>query len=124
VAKGDNGGEELLAGAMIDYYVPKAGASTVNLATSTKEFLDSLAQGDSNLKAEKSEQVKVGGKEALRTRLTTKTSLQQEPDQVVYLYTVPRQAGLWYLVLATQPSKLADFDPLVKQMVGTVQFPD
>ncbi len=124
VAKDQNGGAELLTGAMIDYYVPKAGASTVNLTASTKEFLDSLAQGDSNLKAEKSEQVKVGGKEALRTRLTTKTSLQQEPGQVVYLYTVPRQAGLWYLVLATQPSKLTDFDPLVKQVVGTVQFPD
>ncbi|MGA2569420.1 MAG: M48 family metallopeptidase [Terracidiphilus sp.] len=124
VAKGDNGGAELLTGAMIDYYVPKAGAASVNLASSTKEFVETLAQGDTNLKAEKPEPVKVAGKEALRTRLTTKTSLQQEPDQVVYLYTVPRQAGLWYIALATQPSKLSDFEPVVKQMVESVQFPN
>lgn len=124
VAKGQNGGVELLSGAMIDYYVPQAGASAINLDTSTREFLDALRKGDSNLKADSPQRVQVGGKAALRTRLTTKTSLQQEPDQVVYLYTVPRQAGLWYLVLATQPSKLSDFDPLAKQMVDTIQFPD
>jgi Zn-dependent protease with chaperone function len=124
VAKGQNGGAELLTGAMIDYYVPKAGLANVNLAGSTKEFLDSLAQGDANLKAEKSQPVQVGGKQALRTKLTTKTSLQQESDQVVYLYTVPRQAGLWYLVLATQPSTLSQFDSVVQQMVGSMQFPD
>jgi len=124
VTKGENGGSELITGAMIDYYVPKAGATNVNLAASTKEFLASLAQGDTNLKAEKSQQVTVGGKQALKTKLTTKTSLQQEPDQVVYLYTVPRQAGLWYLVLATQPSTLSQFDSVVQQMVGSVQFPD
>lgn len=109
---------------MIDYYVPKAGAASVNLSTSTKEFLDSLAQGDKNLKADRPQAVKLAGKDAMRTRLTTKTSLQQEPDQVVYLYTVPRQAGLWYLVLATQPSQLNTFDPIAKQMADSVQFPD
>jgi Zn-dependent protease with chaperone function len=124
VVKHDNGGAELLTGAMIDYYVPKAGAASVNLATSTREFLESLQQGDSNLKAGKPEQLTLAGKAALRTKIATKTSLQQEPDQVVYLYTVPRQAGLWYIALATQPSKLGDFNPLAEQMVGSLQFPD
>jgi hypothetical protein len=58
------------------------------------------------------------------TKLETKTSLQQEPGQVIYLYTVAREAGLWYLVLAAQPSKLSEFDPLFKQMTATVQFPN
>jgi hypothetical protein len=124
LAQGENSGAELLSGAMIDYYVPQAGAAATSLDATTKEFVDSLAKSDTNLRAEKSQRVQIGGKQALRTRLTTKTSLQQEPDQVVYLYTVPRQAGLWYLVLATQPSKLGDFDPIAKQIADTVQFPD
>ncbi|HEY1342129.1 MAG TPA: hypothetical protein VGF59_31690, partial [Bryobacteraceae bacterium] len=65
----------------------------------------------------------VGGQPALVTRITAKTSSQQEPDQVVYLYTVERETGLWYLVLAAPLSVLTDFDPIFKQIVGTVQFP-
>ena len=124
VAKDQNGGVELLSGAMIDYYVPQAGASSTNLDTSTREFLDGLQKGDANLKSAKPERVDIAGKPALRTRITTKTSLQQEPDQVVYLYTVPRPSGLWYIVLATQPSKLNAFDPVAAQMVQTIQFAD
>ena len=48
------------------------------------------------------------------TKLTTKTSAQQ--DQVIYLYTVAREAGLWYLVLAAAPSQLGEFDPVFRQM--------
>jgi hypothetical protein len=58
------------------------------------------------------------------TKLETRTSLQQEPGQVIYLYTVSREAGLWYLVLAAQPSKLSEVDPIFKQMTATVQFPN
>jgi hypothetical protein len=124
VAKGQDGSVELLSGAMIDYFVPQAGAAATNLDTSTREFVESLRKGDTNLKADPSQRVQVGGKSALRTKITTKMSLQQEPDQVVYLYTVPRPAGLWYLVLAAQPSNLGAFDPAAKQMVDSVQFPD
>jgi Zn-dependent protease with chaperone function len=121
---GQNGGTELLFGAMIDYYVPQAGAAAVNLDASTKEFVDSLQKGDSNLRADKPERAEVGGNPARVTKLNTKTSLQREPDQVVYLYTVAREAGLWYVVLAAQPSRLNELDPVFKQMIGTVQFPN
>jgi hypothetical protein len=124
VAKSQNGGVELLSGAMIDYYVPQAGASTVRLDASTRDFIASLQKDDTNLKAEKPQQIEVGGKAALRTKLTTKTSLQQDPNQVVYLYTVAREAGLWYLVLATQPSKLGELDPVFKQIAASVQYPN
>ena len=122
--QGQNGGAELLFGAMVDYYVPQAGAGAVNLDSSTKEFVDSLQKGDSNLRPDRPDRVQVGGKPGLMTRLNTKTSLQQERDQIVYLYTVAREAGLWYVVLATQPSRSNEFDPIFKQMVGTVQFPN
>ena len=124
VVKGQNGGVELLNGAMIDYYVPQAGAESTNLEASTKEFLDSLAKGDPNLKAEKPQRVQIGNKTALRTKLTTKTSAQQDPDQVVYLYTVPRDAGLWYAAAAAQNSKVNELDPVFKQMIDTLQFAD
>jgi beta-barrel assembly-enhancing protease len=124
VTQSQNSGTELLSGAMIDYYVPQAGASAVRLEASTREFIDSMQKGDTSLKAEKPQPAEVGGKPALRTKLSTKTSLQQEPEQVVYLYTVTREAGLWYLVLATQPSKLVELDPVFNQIVATVQFPD
>jgi len=111
-----------LLGAMIDYYVPQAGAASVNLETSTGEFVDSLKKGDSNLRAEGSERLQVGGKPAVMTKLKTKTSLQQEPEQIVYLYTVGRDAGLWYLVMVAQPSKLGEFDPVFRLMTTTVLF--
>jgi Zn-dependent protease with chaperone function len=124
VAKGQNGGVELINGAMIDYYVPQAGAASTNLEASTKEFLDGLQKGDQNLKADKPQRVQLGNKTALKTRLTTKTSVQQDPDQVVYLYTVARESGLGYTVLAGQASKMTELEPTFKQMIESVQFPD
>lgn len=121
-AQSQNSGVELLAGGMLDYYVPQAGPASVKLDASTKEFIDSLAKGDKNLRAGPSERTQVGGESALLTRLTTKTSSQQEPDQIIYLYTVAREAGLWYLVLATPPSRQVDLDPIFKQMIATVVF--
>jgi hypothetical protein len=122
VAESQNGGVELLLGAMIDYYQPQGGK--VSLDGSTGEFIQSLQKGDANLRAEKSSRTEVGGKPALTTKLTTRTSNQREPDQTVYLYTVERDAGLWYLVMAAPPSRLGEVDPIFRQMLQTVQFPD
>jgi hypothetical protein len=58
------------------------------------------------------------------TKLTTRTSLQQDPNQTVYLYTVARDSGLWYIVLASPPSRLGEFEPVFQQMIATVQFPN
>ena len=93
----------------------------------TKDELDAtilgLVQfGDASLKADKSISTTLGNKSALLTRLTTKTSAQQ--DQVVFLYTVAREAGLWYVVLAAAPSQMDEFNPIFRQMTQTVAFPD
>jgi hypothetical protein len=122
-AQGQGGEIELILGAMVDYYVPQGGAAAVNLESSTKAFLEALRNGDQNLRWGTSDRVTVGGQPALMTRLTTRTSLQQEPEQVVYLHTVAREAGLWYLVLAAPPSRLGELDPVFRQIVATVQFP-
>jgi hypothetical protein len=123
VVQSKSGGVELLAGGMLDYYVPQSGAGSAKLDAATKEFLDSLRKSDANLRTGQSDRATVGGQPALVTRITAKTSSQQEPDQVVYLYTVERETGLWYLVLAAPLSVLTDFDPIFKQIVRTVQFP-
>lgn len=120
-AQGKDGGVELIAGAMLDYYVAPNG--DVKLDTATKEFLDELRKGDTNLRAGQSEHASVGGQPALMTKLTTKTSSQQAADQVVYLYTVVQEGGLWYVALAAPSTQAAAFEPLAKQIVGTVQFP-
>jgi len=119
-----SGGVELLFGAMVDYYAPQAGAAATNLDASTNEFVDSLKKGDPNIHADRPERLEVGREPALRTKLNTKTSVQQEPDQVVYLYTIAQPAGLWYVVLASPPSRLGEFDPVFKQMISTVEFPN
>jgi hypothetical protein len=118
---GKDGGVELIAGAMLDYYVPQNGAA--KLDTGTKEFLDGLQKGDTNLRHGQSEHATLGGQPALMTKMTTKTSSQQAPDQVVYLYTVAQEAGLWYVALAAPSAQAGEFEPLAKQIVGTVQFP-
>jgi hypothetical protein len=122
-AQDKNGGVELLAGAMLDYYVPQSGAGSVKLDAITKEFLDALKKGDSNLHAGQPEHATVGGQPALITRITTKTSSKQDPDQTIYLYTVAQEAGLWYVVLAAPTSRTGESDPIFKQMIATVQFP-
>lgn len=119
--QGKDGGVELIAGAMLDYYVPQNG--TAKLDTGTKEFLDGLRKGDTNLRHGQSEPATVGGQPALMTKMATKTSSQQAPDQVVYLYTVAQEGGLWYVALAAPSAQAGEFEPLAKQIVGTVQFP-
>jgi hypothetical protein len=119
-----NGGTELLMGGMLDYYVPQAGAAATRLDSATSEFVDTLRKGDKNLRSGPSDRTSIGGQPALVTRLTTKTSAQGDPDQVIYLHTVAREAGLWYLVLAAPPSRLPELDPVFKRMVATVQFPN
>jgi Zn-dependent protease with chaperone function len=121
-AQSQGGDLELLLGAMVDYYVPTAGAGAVNLDASTKEFLNALRNGDNHLRHGNSDRTTVGGQAALLTRLTTRTSLQGEPEQVIQLYTVAREAGLWYLVTAAQPSRVSQFESVFQQMAGTVQF--
>jgi Zn-dependent protease with chaperone function len=124
VAQNQSGGIELLAGARVDYYIPQSGASSVNLDASTKEFLGGLQKSDTNLRAAQSEHAVVGGQPALMTRLTTISSYQQDPNQVVYLYTVARSSGLWFVALASPRSLLGQLDPVFKQIVATVQFPN
>jgi len=123
-AQGKNGEVELLAGAMLDYYVPQAGGSSVKLDKGTRDFLDALRKGDKNLHADPPQHAEVGGQPALLTRMTTKTSSQQAPDQTISLYTVARDAGLWYVVLAAPSSLTAEADPLFKQMIASVEFPN
>jgi Zn-dependent protease with chaperone function len=120
-----SGDVELVAGAMIDYYIPKAGTgAAVDLEPATREFLDGLRQGDQNLRYFTPERVQIGGQPAMVTRLTTRTSSQSDPEQTARLYTVVRETGIWYIVAATPPSRQADFDPILQQIVRSVQFPD
>jgi beta-barrel assembly-enhancing protease len=123
-AKDKSGNVELLAGAMIDYYVPQAGAAATNLDASTTEFVGSLQKGDANLHADKPQRASVAGKPALITRLTTKTSQAQSVEQTAFLYTIARESGLWYAVLAAPSARIGEFEPILRQMAGTLQFPN
>jgi hypothetical protein len=117
-----NGGIELLFGGMIDYYLPQN--RSANLEAATTEFLQVLQKGDSDLRAERGSAVTLGGKRAVLTRLRTRTSDSQNPEQVVLLYTVSTEAGLWNLALAAPASAASQAEPVFQQMVTTVQFPD
>jgi Zn-dependent protease with chaperone function len=121
-AKTQQGGIELIAGAMIDYFAP-AGASD-QLEAATKALIQSLQQGDPDLKIGNTEPVNIGGKAGMLTRLTTRTSYQQDPEQVVHFYSVIRPAGLWTLALAAPKSRSAAGEPIFRQIVETVAFTD
>jgi hypothetical protein len=118
--KAQNGGMELIAGAMIDYYAPPGGSQ--ELEALTKQLLESLQKGDPDMKIQGTESTKVGGKAGKLTRLTTRTSYTEDPEQVVYLYSVARPAGLWTLALAIPKSKIEQAEPIFRQMVETVAF--
>ena len=56
------------------------------------------------------------------TKLTTKTSNQAEPDQVVYLYTAVQGDLLFSLAVAAPASKLSEAEPVFNQMIGTLEL--
>ena len=87
-------------------------------------LLQALQQGDRELKIEGAEAVTVDGKQALLTRLKTRTSYTQDPDQVVLLYTVVRPAGLWTFALAAPVSLSGKAEPIFRQVIQTVKFAD
>ena len=121
-AKTQQGGVELIAGAMVDYYTPPSGAD--GLEAATKALLQSLQKGDSNLKVTNAEAVSVGGRPGLLSRLMTRTSYSQEPEQIVQLYSVVRPAGLWTLAFAAPKSRLAEGEPIFRQILQSVAFAD
>jgi hypothetical protein len=119
-AKAADGSVELLQGAMVDYYTMQGGVT--NLEAATADMMQSLKKGDSNLRSEPSSQTQIGGKPALKTRIVTRTSKQEE--QTADVYTVVREAGLWHLVVAASTPQFGGLDPTFRQIIGSVQFPD
>ncbi len=119
--KNDQGGLELITGGMIDYYRPQD-QQTVQLQGATKELIDSLKKGDTAMQVDRPIETQVGGKPAMLTRLTTRTSDGQ--DQVVYFYTVARDNLLWNMALAAPNTQISTFDPTFRQIARSVQFPD
>jgi len=83
--------------------VPQAVHAAVKLDPTTHEFLDALRKGD-------------------RRRPACAPDSHDHQD-LVYLYTVAREVGLWYAALATPAARVAEFDPIFQQIVATVQFP-
>lgn len=120
VAKSQNGGIELIAGAMIDYFVPQDG--NTDLRSSTNALLDSLQKGDPDLRVERTEQMQVGGRPALFTRLTTRSSYRQDPEQIVYFFSVVRPAGLWTMAMAYPRSQFGGAEQTLKQILESVEF--
>ena len=118
----ENGGVELLLGALVDYS-PSPGDKR-DLKTETTALLEALKKGDKDLKVEGTESATVGGKQALFTKLKTRTSYTQDPEQVVQLYTVVRPVGLWTFALAAPTSFVGKTEPIFRQMIQTVKFAD
>ncbi|MBS1872345.1 MAG: M48 family metalloprotease [Acidobacteria bacterium] len=117
-AQQQNGGVELITGVMIDYSKPKS----TDLSAATSEILQSLKQGDQNMKLESTKPVQLGGKPAMLTRLTTKTSNQQDPQQTVLFYTSMQGELLFTMAAAAPPSQWSQAEPVLTQITSTVQF--
>ena len=117
-----NGGVELLVGALVDYS-PSPGDKR-DLKAETTALLQALQKGDRDLKIEGTKTVTVGGKQALLTKLKTRTSYEKDPEQLVELYTVVRSPGLWTFALAAPPSLYGKAEPIFKQMIQTIKFAD
>ncbi len=56
--------------------------------------------------------------------IKTRSSYEQDPEQVVQLYTVVRPAGLWMFALAAPASLSGKAEPIFRQMIQTVKFAD
>jgi Zn-dependent protease with chaperone function len=116
------GGVELILGALVDYNRPPGDANDLRAATNA--LLNAFQQADKDMRIDRTEQTTVGRKPALVTRLRTRSSYPQDPNQDVLLYTVVREAGLWTLALAAPTSRFGEADPIFRQMIQTVKFAD
>jgi hypothetical protein len=120
--KSQSGGVELILGGLVDYS-PLPGDLT-DLKKATSSMLQDLQQANHELRIEGPQSATVGGKQALLTRLRTRSTYAQDPDQVVQLYTVVRPAGLWTFALAAPTSLFGKAEPIFRQMIQTVTFTD
>jgi hypothetical protein len=107
---------------MVGYYsgpnVPE------DLEAATKALMQALAPGDPQMKIGATTPVTVGGKKALVTQMTTRTSYEKDPEQLVQMYSVSRPAGLWTLTFAFPKSLAAEADKVSAQMLQTIAFTD
>jgi hypothetical protein len=120
--KSQSGGVELIMGGLVDYS-PLPGDVT-DLTKATASMLQDLQHANRELKIEGTEPATVGGKQALLTRLKTRTTYAHNPEQAVLLYTVVRPAGLWTFALAAPTSLFGKAEPIFQQMIQTVKFND
>jgi beta-barrel assembly-enhancing protease len=117
-AQTQQGGVELITGVMIDY----SQAKSTDLKTATNEVFAALTKADTNMKLESTTSTQLGGKPALVTKLITKTSNQQDPQQTVLFYTAMQGELLFTLAAAAPSSQWSQAEPIFQQMVPTVQF--
>ncbi len=109
---------ELIAGLMLDYSQPKS----ADLKSATNDLLQTLKKGDANMNIQTTNPVQLGGKPALVTRLTTKTSQQQDPQQTVLFYTAIHGELLFTAAAAAPTSQWTQAEPQLQQAIQTIQF--
>lgn len=111
-----NGGIELISGLLIDYSQTK----TTDLNAATTEILKALQQGDASMKFEGTKTMSLAGKPAVVTRMSTKTSNQQDPAQTVLFYTAMQGELLFTLAAAAPSSQWSQAEPVLQQITQTL----
>ena len=97
---------------------------THDLQTSTKELLDSLAQGNPSLrKQSNASRVSVGGRQGLRTMLTN-TNSSGQPESIAVFTTQLRDGNLFYAVAVAPQDVFPSYRGIFDRIVSSIQLLD
>ena len=93
-----------------------------NLQTATSQFVNSLAQGNSNLRANSNyQQTRLGGRSALWTSLSNTNEATGRPENIRLITTQLGDGQLFYMI-AVAPSNERNFDSAFQSVSNSVRI--
>lgn len=112
-------GTQIAYGIMQSYYQPQT--QDLQLQRDTQALLQELRKGDPGMQVQQQSEGNVGGQRALITVMQTKSAFPNE-QEVNLMVTVPRQDGLFYLVLVSPGSEWQTVRPVFEDIVRSIRF--
>lgn len=102
------------------YHFPEG--DTIDLRRETDGLVASLRQQDNTMQSQGQSQITVDGQNAILTRLTAKSPYPNETE-TIYLVTVARPDGLFYMALVAPNSEVPAAEPIFQDVVRGIRFP-
>ena len=122
LVQGSNGSVSIGYGVTSSYYRPSS--NNINLGRDTNDLIQHLQEQNPSLKQTGNvESKRIAGIEAAQTRLSNNSPFEGQREMDVLL-TVPRPAGLFYLIFIAPESEASKASDAFQKMTQSLRFAD